>query len=178
MTAAFLTLDEAQEKRIAAVHSGFLYQHLFAVGCLLKAQATNVVQVVIERDEDVEIVLPDCRVYVQIKTRSSPLTPSDISTTLERIEKLRLEHTEGRRQGKAIFVVVSNQPPGPKLTRAISRGDIADDVQLPHHEVGLERVGLGAAWAWRLVAFTAAAFHQHLEGLISVVVNNIQALQA
>lgn len=132
MTAAFLTLDEAQEKRIAAVHSGFLYQHLFAVGCLLKAQATNVVQVVIERDEDVEIVLPDCRVYVQIKTRSSPLTPSDIDTTLERFEKLRLEHTEGRRQGKALFVVVSNQPPGPKLKGAISGGGIADDVQFLH----------------------------------------------
>lgn len=129
MTSAFPTLDEAQEKRIAAVHGGFLYQHLFAVGCMLKAQAANVVQVVIERDEDVEIVLSNCRVYVQIKTRSNPLIPSDIDTAFERFEKLRLEHTEGRRQGKALFVVASNQPPGPKLTRSIATGDIADDVQ-------------------------------------------------
>ncbi len=31
-------LDAAQLVRIEAVHRGFLYQHLYAVGCLLLAQ--------------------------------------------------------------------------------------------------------------------------------------------
>ncbi|WNF58519.1 hypothetical protein [Pseudomonas sp. SG20052] len=81
MSVDYPTLDEAQEKRIAAVHGGFLYQHLFAVGCLLKANGSDVLKVVIERDEDVEIDLADVRIYVQVKTRSDPLIPSDLKVS-------------------------------------------------------------------------------------------------
>jgi hypothetical protein len=129
MSVDYPTLDEAQEKRIAAVHGGFLYQHLFAVACLLKAKASNVRSVVIERDEDVEIVLADTRIYVQVKTRSAPLIPSDLGTALDRFQLLREQHKQGLRQGTPLFVVASNQPPGPKLGTQIKQGELGEDVQ-------------------------------------------------
>ncbi|WP_241000229.1 ATP-binding protein [Pseudomonas viridiflava] len=132
MSVDYPTLDEAQEKRIAAVHGGFLYQHLFAVACLLKAKASNVRSVVIERDEDVEIVLADTRIYVQVKTRSDPLIPSDLGTALDRFQLLREQHEQGRRHGTPLFVVASNQPPGPKLDTQINQGELGDDVQFIH----------------------------------------------
>lgn len=129
MSVDYPTLDEAQEKRIAAVHGGFLYQHLFAVACLLKAKASNVLSVVIERDEDVEVVLADTRIYVQVKTRSDPLIPSDLGTALDRFQLLREQHEQGLRHGTPLFVVASNQPPGPKLGTQIKQGELGDDVQ-------------------------------------------------
>ncbi|WP_223451528.1 MULTISPECIES: ATP-binding protein [unclassified Pseudomonas] len=132
MSVNYPTLDEAQEKRIAAVHGGFLYQHLFAVACLLKAKASNVLSVVIERDEDVEIVLADTRIYVQVKTRSDPLIPSDLGTALDRFQLLREQHEQGLRHGTPLFVVASNQSPGPKLGTQIKHGELGDDVQFIH----------------------------------------------
>ncbi|MCI0911799.1 ATP-binding protein [Pseudomonas putida] len=129
MPVDYPTLDDAQEKRIAAVHGGFLYQHLFAVGCLLKASGSNVSHVVIERDEDVEIALADTRIYVQVKTRIEPLVPSDLGTAFDRFQQIRNLHTQGHRHGKPIFVIASNQPPGPKLSASISRKELGDDVQ-------------------------------------------------
>jgi hypothetical protein len=128
MSVDYPTLDEAQEKRIAAVHGGFLYQHLFAVGCLLKANGSDVSHLVIERDEDVEIALADTRIYVQVKTRVEPLVPSDLNTAFDRFQQLRDQHTQGQRHGTAVFVVASNQPPGPKLSASIERKELADDV--------------------------------------------------
>ncbi|MBF8766191.1 ATP-binding protein [Pseudomonas putida] len=128
MSVDYPTLDEAQEKRIAAVHGGFLYQHLFAVGCLLKANGSNVSDVVIERDEDVEVALADTRIYVQVKTRVEPLVPSDLNSAFDRFQQLRDQHTHGQRHGKAVFVVASNQPPGPKLSASIKRKEMSDDV--------------------------------------------------
>lgn len=132
MSVDYPTLDEAQEKRIAAVHGGFLYQHLFAVGCLLKANGSDVLKVVIERDEDVEIVLADARIYVQVKTRSDPLVPSDLGTAFERFQQLREQHAQGVRHGRPLFVVASNQPPGPKLSASIERKELEDDIQFIH----------------------------------------------
>lgn len=129
MSVDYPTLDEAQEKRIAAVHGGFLYQHLFAVACLLKAKASKVLSLVIERDEDVEVVLADTRIYVQVKTRSDPLIPSDLGTALDRFQLLREQHEQGLRHGTPRFVVASNQPPGPKLGTQIEQGELGDDVQ-------------------------------------------------
>ena len=45
-------LDAAQLIRIESVNRGFLYQHLYAVGCLLLAQAARVDAVMVELDED------------------------------------------------------------------------------------------------------------------------------
>lgn len=149
MSVDYPTLDEAQEKRIAAVHGGFLYQHLFAVGCLLKANGSEVLKVVIERDEDVEIVLADARIYVQVKTRSDPLIPSDLGTAFERFQQLREQHTQGVRYGRALFVVASNQPPGPKLSASIERKELEDDIQFIHPDKTMpaELACLPACWA-------------------------------
>lgn len=67
-------LDPTQLVRIEGVHRGFLYQHLYAVECLLLASRSGASSIIVERDEDTEIVFPHRRIYVQIKTRSEPLT--------------------------------------------------------------------------------------------------------
>ena len=118
-------LDAAQLIRIESVHRGFLYQHLYAVGCLLIAQAASVDVVMVELDEDIELITEQGRIYVQVKTRSKPIIPSDISGALKRFEDLRKEHTEGKRKGEASFVIVANQAPSVQLQQTI------DDKKLP-----------------------------------------------
>ena len=78
----------------------------------------------VELDDDVELLTDNGdRLYVQIKTRSSPLIASDIAGALERFELIRLEHQEGRRSGTPSFVIVANVAPGPELgTRVDARG--------------------------------------------------------
>ena len=120
------TLDPAQEVRIAAVHRGFLYQHLYTAACLLNAASLDATGVVVERDEDIEIVTSKARLYIQVKTRAHPIMPSDIAQALERFERLRAEHTEGRRTGDPGFLVVTNQPPGPALAKSIATGALVD----------------------------------------------------
>ena len=78
MPAALPVLDPTQLRRIEAVHRGFFYQHLYAAGCLMMAAGVAALAVIVEADEDIEIVLADRRLYVQVKTRSEPLTQSDI----------------------------------------------------------------------------------------------------
>ena len=106
-------LDQLQLRRIEAVHRGFLYQHLYAIGCLLMAAKTGATTVVVERDEDVEVVFQDRRLYVQVKTRSEGLGPNDVGGALERFEALREEHASGRRIGKPGFAIVANVDPKP-----------------------------------------------------------------
>ena len=115
MTNTSSTLDPSQEIRIEAVHRGFLYQHLYAAACLLTAGQPGASEVVVERDEDIELVTPAGRTYIQVKTRSAPIMPSDIKSALERFDALREEHAHGRRPGKANFVVVVNRALGPSL---------------------------------------------------------------
>lgn len=143
------TLDPAQEVRIAAVHRGFLYQHLYAVGCLLAAEGVGATSVVIERDEDVEVVERSRRLYVQVKTRSQAIIPSDIGSALERFERLRVEHTEGRRSGTPHFAVIANQVPGPVLAAQIAAGAIPSDVKViwPGQPLPAEFTSLPPAWA-------------------------------
>ena len=120
------TLDPAQEIRIAAVHRGFLYQHIYSAACLLNAEPLAATVVVVERDEDIEIVTSTARLYIQVKTRVNPIMPSDIAQALERFERLRAEHTQGRRTGDPGFLVVTNQPPGPALAKSIATGALGD----------------------------------------------------
>lgn len=127
----FEPLDPRQVARIESVHRGFLYQHLYAVGCLLLAGENAIRVVTIERDEDIE--LEDSRgnrVYVQVKTRSSPLLPSDISEVLERFEAIRSEHHAGRRPGSGSFVIISNAVPGPELRARLGKGPLSAGVIL------------------------------------------------
>lgn len=121
-------LNAAQLIRIESVHRGFLYQHLYAVGCLLLAQEAGVDVVLVELDEDIELITEQKRIYAQVKTRSKPIIPSDISGALERFEDLRKEHTEGKRKGEASFVIVANQAPSVQLQQAIDDRILPPDV--------------------------------------------------
>ena len=124
------TLDVHQLRRIEAVHRGFLYQHLYAVACLLSAQAAGVRAIAVERDEDIELVLPNRRIYVQVKNRSAPLTATDISGTLQRFQALGLEHKEERREGRAVFVIAANIHPGSALLKSIEDAHWPPDVTI------------------------------------------------
>jgi len=116
-------LDPAQLRRIEFVHQGFLYQHLYAVGCLLLAAASDVREVLVELDEDIELRLDSGRTYVQVKTRSHPIMPGDVAGALERFDLIKEEHTVGRRHGEARFVIVANQPLGRTLQSVLDQGE-------------------------------------------------------
>ncbi|WP_432340465.1 SEC-C metal-binding domain-containing protein [Yersinia enterocolitica] len=122
-------LDSTQLVRIEAVHRGFLYQHLYAVGCLLLAQKASMEAVTVELDEDIELNSGQEHFYVQVKTRLKQIIPSDVSGALTRFAELRNEHTEGRRQGTASFVIVANQAPGPNLHNMIEDKTLPEDVR-------------------------------------------------
>jgi len=141
-------LDTRQAQRIEAIHGGFLYQHLYAVGCLFLAGKAGVSAVVIERDEDIEIVSSLQRLYVQVKTRSAPIVPSDIDHVLQRFERLRSEHDEGRREGSASFVIVVNRPPSPALAARMQSGGMPADVliQWPNHALTDVPASIPPSW--------------------------------
>jgi hypothetical protein len=123
-------VDERQLIRIEAVHRGFLYQHIYGAICLLLAGPNGVERVVVERDEDVEIVLPRRRIYVQIKTRVGSLRFGDVEGALQRFEEIRSQHGTGARKGDANFVIASNAAPSGPLLEKISADDWPKDVQL------------------------------------------------
>lgn len=112
------------------MHGGFLYQHLYAATCLFHAARAGVSNIVVENDEDVEIVHPQRRIYLQIKMRSAPLIYSDIDGALERFAAIRAEHAEGRRGGTCQFAIVSSSTPGPDLANRIKSADWPADVAI------------------------------------------------
>lgn len=121
-------LDPRQLVRIEAVHSGFLYQHLYAAACLFQAARAGVTHVVVENDEDVELVRDDERIYAQIKKRAANLIFSDIEGALERFDAIRAEHAEGRRNGTCRFAVITNSTPGPDLAERVGAESWPSDV--------------------------------------------------
>lgn len=124
------TLDPAQEIRIKAVHRGFLYQHLYVAACLLTSDQIGATSIVVERDEDIEFITPAGRTYIQVKTRSQAIMPADVSSALERFNALRQEHLQGRRPGRATFVVVVNSALGPSLAQQVTAGNLGKDVEI------------------------------------------------
>jgi hypothetical protein len=135
-------LNPEQLTRIEAVHRGFLYQHLYAAACMLQATGTSAISIVVEADEDVEIVGPKRRLYLQVKTRGQPLVLGDIDGALDRFAKLRQEHIDGKRAGIAQFAIIANVPPGPKLAERIADKDWPADTSVywpgnPPKESGL-----------------------------------------
>ena len=130
MPAALPVLDPTQLRRIEAVHRGFLYQHLYAASCLMLAAGASASAVLVEADEDIEIVLPDRRLYVQVKTRSEPLAQGDIGGAIERFAQLRQEHVAGKRPGAAVFVIVANAEPGPRLAECVKGAAWPKDTNL------------------------------------------------
>jgi hypothetical protein len=125
-----IVLDLVQLKRIESVHRGFLYQHLFAVGCLLCASTAQASTIIVEADEDIEIILQKSRIYVQVKTRSKPLIYADISGAMERFTDLREKHEKGARMGSRGFVIVANVPPAQELSQRLQANEWPSDVEL------------------------------------------------
>lgn len=142
-----LVLDRRQLERIQSVHRGFLYQHLYAAACLLRAGQTGITHVRVETDEDVEVVRATDTHYVQVKTRSEPLVLSDIDRALARFDAIREEHAAGRRQGTASFVVASNAAPGPELAQRIADPEWPQDVAI--HWPGISPAAAVVPTPWR-----------------------------
>lgn len=101
-------MDAEQLKKIESVHRGFLYQHLYAVACILNLGKRVDGEVRVERDEDVELITNEESIYIQVKTRSHPLFNSDINGALDRFVELR-KHFAGVIPDKpSRFLIVSN----------------------------------------------------------------------
>jgi len=100
-------IDERQLQRIEATHRGFVYQHAYAAACMLAVRGSNAV-VVVENDEDIEIVWPDRRVYVQVKFRANGLSRIEIDEILKAFDAIRAEHETGARTEKPVFVIVTS----------------------------------------------------------------------
>lgn len=139
-------LDPAQLARIEGLHRGFLYQHLYAAGCLLLAGKAKATRVLVERDEDGEVELADRRLYVQVKTRSEALTYGDIKGALDRFDALRKQHAAGTRAGTPQFFVVTNAAIGPDLTRLVTSSTWARDVGIVVPGVQGPDAALPPAW--------------------------------
>ncbi len=130
-------LDPKQLARIRAEHTGFLYQHLYAVACLLGARDSGTEVVRVERDEDVELVGRGSTSYVQVKFRSALLQPSDLGGVIERFDALRAEHASGRRAGAASFWIATSQEGSASLVAQMATWPA--DVRIIHAQSG----GLG-----------------------------------
>jgi hypothetical protein len=121
-------LDPNQLVRIESVHRGFLYQHLYTVGCMFMSVDSPTTKVVVEADEDIELISVTQRVYLQIKTRSKALMPSDIADILVRFDLLRAEHHSRNRAGSYGFIIVANQNLGPTIKKNIKNKSIPPDI--------------------------------------------------
>ena len=123
-------VDRDQLQRIEATHRGFLYQHLYGARCLLLSGGQGVTAIVVEGDEDLEIVRPDVRTYVQVKMRRETLGWSDIEDAVERFSAYRALHATGQRAGRAEFVIASNARPGPALLARLQGDAWPQDIRL------------------------------------------------
>ena len=117
-------IDATQVSRIEGVHRGFLYQHLFAVACLLTLDQWGGLRVVVEHDEDVQVETEAGWAYFQVKYRDAAvLSPSALKGkdgkkgVKERFDEIRALHENGSRSGKASFYVVANCPPSEQLAK-------------------------------------------------------------
>jgi len=143
-------LDPTQLVRIESVHRGFLYQHLYTVGCMFMSVNSDTATIVVEADEDIELISVVRRAYLQIKTRSKPLMPSDIEDILKRFDLLRAEHISGNRKDEHAFVIVANQNLGPTIKKRIINKSIPSDItfQTPEGSFGKKiKVILPPAWS-------------------------------
>ncbi|MFC3723062.1 SEC-C metal-binding domain-containing protein [Neoaquamicrobium sediminum] len=150
-------LDPAQLVRIEAVHRGFLYQHLYAVQCLLSAARMSALSVAVESDEDIEVQLKSKRIYVQVKHRKGSLAWDDIEEALSRFANLRAAHQRGERAGTPAFHVISNTPPNGPLAARLAAGDWPADVRVDWPAANLDARILPVPQASLLDAAEAAS---------------------
>lgn len=142
-----LPIDPNQVKRIEATHRGFLYQHLFGAACLLCMSRSEAKVLITESDEDVELIWPDKRIYVQIKTRNHPLQWNDIKEAIERFDSLRNEHTGGQRSGVPQFIVVTNTELGPELKATIQDALWYRDIVIQTPQTNKPHNDIPPAWS-------------------------------
>lgn len=128
LSSALGPLDPIQLRRIESVHRGFLYQHLYAVAILLTAQESSIEQVIVERDDDIELLGKSYRLFLQVKTRVRHLLPSDVADSLKRFADLRRHHTSHKPEQLVAFAVVSNAMPSESLLTQLD--DWNDDCYL------------------------------------------------
>jgi len=117
-------LDASQLSRIEATHRGFLYQHLFAAGCLLKG-SSGVERVVVEHDEDLELAMGGQHIYAQVKTRSGTLYEGELEGFFARTRDLAAAHANGTRPGTPEFWLVTNAEVSEGLASRLSAENIA-----------------------------------------------------
>lgn len=158
-------IDRAQLARIEATHRGFLYQHLYAAACILRASALGWTILRVETDEDVELEWAAGRLYVQVKFRGEVLRPGDIQSALDRFAVYRAEHATGRRPGTATFRILSSAPPSPGLQERMAAVDWPSDVEVIWPGAGGEYdppawPDIGKAMAWCEAAAAALPFGQ------------------
>ncbi len=91
---------------------------------------TDVVSVVVESDEDVEVVRPWRRTYVQVKSRSDTLANGDVQDALDRFASYRQMHKNGERPGACEFVIATNAPLAPSLAARVTSGGWPSDVRV------------------------------------------------
>lgn len=147
-------IDADQLRRIESTHRGFFYQHLFAVGCLLVAQRSGVTRVIVERDEDLELDQAPNRIYLQIKTRSTQLQWSDISSTLDNFAHIRNEHSSGARNGSPSFFIVCNVAPSASLQDKYAGTNWPTDVRILSPAIGEQPDFLPPVWPTIRAALT------------------------
>ena len=121
-------VDSVQIDRIESIHRGFLYQHLYAVGCILNLMSLEHGYVAVERDEDIELVSNFGTCFIQVKTRNRPIRPSDIEATLNRFSKLRASHEASMSKGTVRFAIVSNIQPSPALAEQLDSPSWPSDI--------------------------------------------------
>ena len=161
MSSMHSPIDSTQVSRIEGVHRGFLYQHLFAVACLLTMDRWGGVRVVVEHDEDVQAETEGGWAYFQVKYRdASALSPSALNGAKgkkgvkERFEEIRKLHEDGTRPGRASFYVVANCPPSARL--AAEMASLPDDIVFLHPDTDSSHLGAPAfptPWTTLLAAF-------------------------
>ena len=154
--APLAVLDPAQLGRIENMHRGFLYQHLYAVQCLLTAAAVGATAVAVEGDEDVELIFPDRRAYLQVKHRLNPLAGSDVDDALERFAALRKAHATGDRDGPSQFFIVSTSAPNGPLAARMAAPDWPADILILWPGCGVQGDGVTQPLPSLLDAFAAA----------------------
>ncbi|MFB4427020.1 hypothetical protein C5F59_038840 [Streptomyces sp. QL37] len=140
-------IDADQLVRITSLHRGFLYQHLYAAACLLRFTTAGMYRLLVERDEDLEAVLPGRHLYLQVKTRSRPLQWGDVSGAVDGFAAVRARHSEGKRAGQPQLVIVANVPPGPQLAAKMEAADWPGDVTVLTPQAAAPEEWLPPAWS-------------------------------
>ncbi|MGH1368909.1 MAG: SEC-C metal-binding domain-containing protein [Maritimibacter sp.] len=132
-----IVLDQEQLVRIQATHRGFLYQHFFSVGCILKLHGLKTGEVRVERDEDVEVEFESDVHFIQVKHLAGNLVLSDIKGALERFEQIRRSTAVLKAKH---FHIVSSSELGPRLAKDVDSADWPSDVLIhtPNREIRSE----------------------------------------